>query len=470
MKKISIYLMLALAGLFMAACGPEDNEFAGLKVAEPDGSIVTPGLSVGQVGVINLNAEEYSDVDEVRAFSVPETALPEGVELSKAEIVFEDGTVMSASADGNVAAEDLSAYIASIYGLRPETRSVVGTVYLYAMQNGAAVKINAGETTFQVVPKAPVIAATYYLTGTLNEWNNSNTDYELGNGGQDPYANPTFTCVLKMEELGNPTTIKFKATPVDGLGGDWSGCLAAGEEGKFNYKNVGDDFVIDGINPNTKMIRLTFNMLDQTWSYAELSFNEYIYEAGVNNDWGAIEQPLYCKNQDGIYTGFFYAQDADWSGGKGAFKFTGAFNNWDNGNYGAGSNDDEGGTIIDDGGSGNLLVTPGFYRADVNLGDMTFKLTSITGIGLIGPAQAGGWDTDIDLTYNFETKAWEGTFELAADEFKFRANDGWDINWGGSEDNLTQGGSNLKITEAGTYFIQFFPLCETKSYCVITKQ
>ena len=33
MKKLSLYLMLAFAGLFMTACGPEDNEFAGLKTA-----------------------------------------------------------------------------------------------------------------------------------------------------------------------------------------------------------------------------------------------------------------------------------------------------------------------------------------------------------------------------------------------------------------------------------------------------
>ena len=50
------------------------------------------------------------------------------------------------------------------------------------------------------------------------------------------------------------------------------------------------------------------------------------------------------------------------------------------------------------------------------------------------------------------------------------ANDGWDINWGGSTDNLVQNGANLKIDEAGKYFIQFFPNCETKSYCVITKK
>ena len=209
-----------------------------------------------------------------------------------------------------------------------------------------------------------------------------------------------------------------------------------------------------------------------TYTITPLNFQEYIYEAGVNNDWGAVAQPLYCADGNGTYVGFFYAQDADWSGGKGAFKFTGAFNDWGQGNYGTGTINADGlsGTLIDDGGSGNVLAEPGFYRAEVNLAEMTYKLTPISGIGLIGPAQAGGWSEDTDMTYNPETRAWEGTFELAADEFKFRANDGWDINWGGTADNLVQDGANLKITEAGTYFIQFYPLCQTKAYYTISKK
>ena len=201
------------------------------------------------------------------------------------------------------------------------------------------------------------------------------------------------------------------------------------------------------------------------------SFNEYIWEAGVNNNWGSFEQPLYCANQDGIYTGFFYAQDADWSAGMGAFKFTGAFSSWDEGNYGTGTINDDGlsGMLINDLGSGNITATPGFYQATVNLADMTYSLTPIAGIGVVGSA-AGSWTDDIDLTYNFETRAWEGTIELAAGEFKFRANGNWNISWGGEANNLTLNGSNLTVSEAGTYFIQFFPLCETKSYCILSKK
>ena len=40
---------------------------------------------------------------------------------------------------------------------------------------------------------------------------------------------------------------------------------------------------------------------------------------------------------------------------------------------------------------------------------------------------------------------------MAAGEYKFRANDGWDVNLGGDINALVSGGANIMIEEAGTY-------------------
>ena len=335
------------------------------------------------------------------------------------------------------------------------------------------ITIDMMEYTFTVTPVN--ISDTYYLIGGPGEWSaESAMTMQFSHSDKDVFEDPIFTYTF---DGGSDMWFAFgDKEAIDAVAeGTWNqlfGTTGASEDltGSFDRRhNLDGDhsFHIDG---SAKMYRFTINMAEMTYEIKELNFNEYLWEAGVNNNWGADAQPLYCANQDGVYSGFFYAQDADWSGGMGAFKFTGAFNSWDEGNYGTGTINDDGlsGTLIDDGGSGNCLATPGFYKAEVNLAEMTYQLTPITGIGLIGPAQAGGWDTDTDLTFNPETRAWEGTIELAADEFKFRANDGWDINWGGTIDNLTQDGPNLKIETAGKYFIQFFPICETKSYAVIT--
>ena len=336
------------------------------------------------------------------------------------------------------------------------------------------VTLNMMDRTYKI--ETVNISDTYYLIGGPGNWDNSKNQ-KFSHSDKSVFDDPIFTYVF----AGSGSEMWFAFgddEAIDAVGDNvWNklfGTTGASEDlkGSFDrrYNLDGDhSFHVDGL---AKFYRFTINVMEMTYEITPLNFQEYIYEAGVNNDWGAVEQPLYCANQDGVYVGCFYAQDADWSGGKGAFKFTGAFNSWNDGNYGTGTINDDGlsGTLIDDGGSGNVLAEPGFYRAEVDLAAMTYKLTSIASIGIIGPAQAGSWDVDTDMTYNKETRAWEATVELAADEFKFRANDGWDINWGGSFDNLKQNGDNLRINEAGTYFIQFFPLCETKSYCIVTKK
>ena len=322
------------------------------------------------------------------------------------------------------------------------------------------------------------ISDAYYLIGGPGEWNaESAMTMKFSHSALDVFDDPVFTYTFE----GNGGDMWFAFGDKDAIDavadGTWNKLFGTKGEstdlsGSFDrrYNLDGDhSFCVDG---KAKFYRFQINLADMTYTITPLNFQEYIYEAGVNNDWGAVAQPLYCPDGNGTYTGFFYAQDADWSGGKGAFKFTGAFNDWSQGNYGTGTINADGlsGTLIDDGGSGNVLADPGFYQAEVNLANMTYKLTPITTIGIVGPAQAGGWGDDTDMTYNKETRAWEATLELAADELKFRANDGWDINWGGSVDNLTAGGANLKIAEAGTYFVQLFATCETKSYCKITKK
>ena len=351
----------------------------------------------------------------------------------------------------------------------------LGGDHSFHVQNAKKIRITLNMMDYNYTIEPVNIAEEYYLIGGPGEWSAESAMTMLfTHSDKDVFEDPVFTYTF---EGGKEMWFAFgDKDAIDAVAeGTWNklfGTTGASEDltGSFDrrYNLDGDhSFHIDG---SALMYRFTVNLTEMTYEIKELNFSEYIWEAGVNNNWGADAQPLYCANQDGIYAGFFYAQDADWSDGKGAFKFTGAFNSWDEGNYGTGTINDDGlsGTLIDDGGSGNVLATPGFYKAEVNLAELTYTLTPITGIGLIGPAQAGGWSEDTDLTYNPETRAFEGTLELAADEFKFRANDDWAINWGGTLDNLTQDGPNLKIETAGKYFIQFFPLCETKSNAVIT--
>ena len=333
------------------------------------------------------------------------------------------------------------------------------------------ITLNMMEYSYKIEPVN--IADAYYLIGGPGEWNaESALTMQFSHSSKDVFEDPVFT--YTFEGNGGTGDMWFAFGDKDAIDavaeGTWNRLFGTTGEstdlsGSFDrrYNLDGDhSFCVDG---QAKFYRVSINMAEMTYTITPLNFAEYLWEAGVNNDWGSSEQPLYCADGNGTYVGFFYAQDADWSDGKGAFKFQKEFNNWDV-NYGYGSGDDSEGTLVE--GGDNIMVTPGFYRAEINLAAMTYKLTPITSIGIIGGFN--GWGADEEMTYNPETRAWEATVDLTATEFKFRANHDWGINWGGSEGNLTQDGANLSVDADGTYFIQFFPNCETKSYCVITKK
>jgi hypothetical protein len=79
--------------------------------------------------------------------------------------------------------------------------------------------------------------------------------------------------------------------------------------------------------------------------------------------------------------------------------------------------------------------------------------------GIIGSATATGWNSDTDLTYDFCSGTYRiSNFRLdASGEFKFRANDAWTVNLGGTAPAapntpsapLTPGGANIAVP-AGT--------------------
>ena len=366
-----------------------------------------------------------------------------------------------------------------------ERRSKLGADNTFKVAAGAKkirVTINMMEGTFQV--EAVNIASAYYLVGGPLDWKNSaaSKEQKFSHSTKDVFDDPIFTYIL--EGNGGSGDIWFAF-------GDDEACDAVGN-GDWNqlFGHVGDmaltgsydrrsalggenSFCVDG---KAKFYRITINALNKTYEITPLNFQEYIYEAGVNNNWGDYQQPLYCADGNGTYTGYFYAQKDDgWTGGKGAFKFRGAADNWDNGSYGTGTFDETTltGTLVNDGGSGNIMPAPGFYRADVNLADMTYKLTAINSVYVVGSAVGNDWDNGVAMTFNHDKHCWEcdATFTEAG-VIKFKGNGTWDSadgNWGGTMDNIINGSNdNIPVTLTGAVHIEFYPLCDTKSYCTIT--
>ena len=180
------------------------------------------------------------------------------------------------------------------------------------------------------------------------------------------------------------------------------------------------------------------------------AFPMYIYEIGNESGWGTAHA-LCSPNQDGIYKGFYYLD--------GEFKFKPNENDWNN----DWENDGDG-KIADNGGSNMPGVDAGFYLITVDLNEMTYSTTPITNISIIGGFN--DWAGDVEMTYNVEGGYWECTTGEVSGEYKFRANHDWAINWGGTEDNLTQDGANLN-SDGGTHTYKLYISCENKHHVVI---
>lgn len=136
--------------------------------------------------------------------------------------------------------------------------------------------------------------------------------------------------------------------------------------------------------------------------------------------------------------------------GDGGFKFLPTTAGWD----GALGMVSEGVLTAEDGAENVTVEEDGFYRLRVDREALTYEAVKTTW-GIIGDATAGGWDADTDMTFEGGkgSYTWTITTNLTPGELKFRANDAWDINMGGTESNLTQDGGNLTIADAGNYTI-----------------
>lgn len=164
------------------------------------------------------------------------------------------------------------------------------------------------------------------------------------------------------------------------------------------------------------------------------------------------------------FTGYFKAD---------GFKIIKKKGSWDD-QFGAGAG---AGTLSTDGGSGNISAPEaGYYKLTVDILALTYTFvpvtvpaTTYTSVSIIGTVN-GNFDNDTQMTQStFDPHVWKVLgVSLSDGEFKFRANNAWDTNWGNSTEyfgTATQGGANIPLASAWTYDIYFNDA--TGSYTII---
>ena len=105
------------------------------------------------------------------------------------------------------------------------------------------------------------------------------------------------------------------------------------------------------------------------------------------------------------------------------------------------------------GGGDNIsaYTTHRFYSLTLDKGTpKVVKNFSFNSLGVIGDATPTGWDADTDMQFNAEKQRFYVDITLIDGKIKFRADDGWDVNWGGADGALSAGGADIAVT-AGDY-------------------
>ena len=158
--------------------------------------------------------------------------------------------------------------------------------------------------------------------------------------------------------------------------------------------------------------------------YDAVIYPEKLYIAGDYQGWNiGAATVLERMSGEGRYEGYIYLPP----GGTNEFKLY-AQPDWSPMSYGDGGNN----TVIIANFAGANFHAPsdGYYLFAVDLNLKTYILIKTTW-GIIGGATPAGWDSDTQLTYNPDTKAWSVTADMKQNgSFKFRANNGWQIDFG----------------------------------------
>ncbi len=476
MKKLSLYISIALAGLFMGSCSEDFKDWADPQTNPQEDAITIPGFTATAAQAIDFASVT---TDSVNTFSLSSAALPEGFTLGNARIELTPQgvenatkTTVNTSLDGKGAVADLASVVESAYGKRPTARTFDAQVYVNAIKEGQAVLIDAGKINLVMTPKAPFIDAAYYLVGDMfttddvNGWNTISDKQKFKHSDKDVYEDPIFTITFETTKADQYWKIIPK-TNVD------AGNTDASAAGVVGPKVDGEDSMTDSLtNVDAKAgkiakagkYKLTLNMMDYTYTFEEVKYDPFIYFIGATDGWKSSDQKLaLVDDAKGVYTGYVYLADPNAAGFE--FKFQRAQGNWDTA-IGAGTFVSFGGAAIGvDNGNIGVNAGEGVYYMDVNLSEGTITATKIETMGMIGDFNK--WAGDAPMTWNAEEYCFEATnVGVTADGWKFRVNGGWDINLGGSLNNLTAGGDN--ITVAGNT-VKLYPTRKTNDniYCTV---
>lgn len=451
MKKYNIFLLSALA-LGFASC--EDTSDLGIAQVNPQlPSIEIEGFALSGVpNSVNLDATVNQTIPVATIASEPGN-LPEGSTIKLTMQLannadFANSTLFDV-VNGGVSSDDWEDFILRSGIKSPENVTNYIRFGAYVVDGTQMARLGDentwfGETAVTVTPvdlKLDVESSYVFVTASGK--------VALEHSDAHVYDDPVFTLTFELSDDQVPYY--------------WQIAPGSNENNLYGVSETGDATALEGNLvlgaqkgelAEAGKYTLTANMLDKTYKFVRMVApdTDYLWTPGGANGWGFDDNMLLSNLNDGTFGGYVYAD--------GEFKLC-AQPNWDL-NWGL-----NGGVMTVNG--DNIKVDPsGLYYVVANFNNMTVDLTEITSISAIG--DFNGWGGDAALTPNATYNVWSGDVDFtAAGGWKFRMNNDWALNLGGSTDNLVQNGDNLQIDEPGVYTVTL-DLSKLPYSCTVVKK
>lgn len=433
MKKLSYYTMSLLLLCGLSAC-VEDSELpAPPQSWEQDAAKEGTSFTASAVQPIVL-ADVTSDSVALCSFTAPA-----GVEGSVSyEIRLDDQLTLELDEKARVAKSDLQNAIIELYGKRPEARTIKAVTTAFADNDGQVTRLEAPQIDLIATPEAPFIDKAYYLVGDMCGWD-AEKMLQFSHSGKDVYEDPIFSIIVKT--TGDNY---WKVIPQGNIDSNnfWyegeTGVLGVAENGSTDSegKLVTEKPQAAKVE-DAGFVRITLDMMEYTYKVEAFNGSPFLYVPGDHQGWSPATAPYLYSTDMMSYQAYITLNKE--------FKLA-PERGWD-GAYGIDADNK-----LSTSGDNISVETPGFYLLKASLADMSWSADLIDSYGLIGDATEGGWDNSTPMAFDAATSTYTVTATLKDGSFKFRANNGWDINLGGDLSNLTSGGDNIAVT-AGTYLI-----------------
>ena len=333
-----------------------------------------------------------------------------------------------------------------------DRRTNLGGDHSFHVLNAKKIRVtlNMMEYSYKIEPVN--IAENYYLIGGPGDWSaDAAMEMQFSHSDKDVFEDPVFTYTF----AGTGSDMWFAFGDKDAIDaiandGDWSKLFGTTGESEDLSGNIERRYNLDGdhsfhIDGQAKFYRFQINMANMTYEITPLDFEPFVYFIGATDGWSNAEQKLALTDDSGIYTGYIYCADPNGWGNE--FKFQKEPGNWDTeintGHMTGGITGD----ATDAGGNFGVSAGEGVYFFTLDLANLSLNAVRITNMNLVG--DFNGWNQADDaqqMTWDADNYCFVITGAgVNANGWKFTTNNSWDINLGGTIDNLWANGDNLTV-------------------------